>query len=91
MTASTSKTRAKSSNEASASEETLSFEQAYAELESIVAQMESAQMPLQTSLAAYTRGNFLLQHCQQSLAKVEQQVQILNERNQLISFTPVDD
>ena len=67
------------------------FEQAYAELESIVAQMESGQMPLEASLAAYTRGSFLLQYCQTALAEVEQQVQILNERNQLTSFEPQND
>ena len=91
MTETNSKTTKKLVNEAGSKENQLSFEQAYTELETIVAQMESAQMPLQTSLAAYTRGNFLLQHCQQSLAKVEQQVQMLNERNQLVSFTPIDD
>ena len=70
MTETNSKTTKKLVNEAGSKENQLSFEQAYTELETIVAQMESAQMPLQTSLAAYTRGNFLLQHCQQSLAKV---------------------
>jgi exodeoxyribonuclease VII small subunit len=69
----------------------VSFEQAYAELESIVAQMESGNMPLQASLAAYTRGNFLLQFCQKSLAAVEQQVQILNDNNQLSQFKSLDD
>ena len=67
------------------------FEHAFVELESIVAQMESGQMPLETSLAAYQRGNTLLQYCQKSLADVEQQVQILNERNQLLQFKPQDD
>ncbi len=67
------------------------FEHAFAELENIVAQMESGQMPLETSLAAYQRGNTLLQYCQKSLADVEQQVQILNERNQLLQFKPQDD
>ncbi len=62
------------------------FEHAFAELESIVAQMESGQMTLEASLAAYQRGNLLLQFCQQSLAEVEQQVQLLNERNQLVQF-----
>jgi len=62
------------------------FEQAYAELEDIVAQMESGQMPLETSLAAYARGSLLLQYCQNALAEVEQQVLILNERNQLTPF-----
>ena len=67
------------------------FEHAFAELENIVALMESSQMPLETSLAAYQRGNTLLQYCQKSLAEVEQQVQILNERNQLLQFKPQDD
>ena len=62
------------------------FEHAFAELENIVAQMESGQMSLETSLAAYKRGNLLLQFCQKFLADVEQQVKILNEKNQLTSF-----
>lgn len=67
------------------------FEQAYAELESIVAQMESGQMQLEASLTAYTRGNFLLHFCQKSLSDVEQQVQILNDKNQLVAFKTQDD
>jgi exodeoxyribonuclease VII small subunit len=68
----------------------LNFEQAYAELEQIIAQMESAQLPLDASLAAYQRGNSLLQFCQQSLLAAEQQVQILNERNQLLAYKSPD-
>lgn len=68
-----------------------SFEQAYAELENIVARMESGQMTLASSLEAYQRGNHLLQFCQKSLADVEQQVQILNERNQLMPFKSDDE
>ncbi|ACT47516.1 exodeoxyribonuclease VII small subunit [Methylotenera mobilis] len=68
----------------------LSFEQAFAELEGIVAQMESGQMQLEASLEAYKRGNLLLAFCQQSLADVEQQVKILNERQQLTSFNTND-
>ena len=67
------------------------FEQAYAELESIDARMESGQMTLESSLEAYQRGNSLLQFCQKSLVDVEQQVQILNERNQLVSFKSDDE
>lgn len=67
------------------------FELAYAELESIVARMESGQMTLESSLQAYQRGNSLLQFCQKSLAEVEQQVQILNERNQLMPFKSNDE
>lgn len=60
-----------------------SYEQAFSELEQIVAQMESGQMSLEDSLTAYKRGNTLLEFCQKSLADVEQQVKILNERQQL--------
>ena len=68
-----------------------SFEQAFSELESIVAQMESGQMALDASLAAYQHGNALLQFCQKALTEVEQQVQILNERNQLVKLNSQDD
>lgn len=67
--------------------ETLSFEAAMAELEGLVGQIESGQLPLEQSLAAYKRGSELLQHCQQSLADVEQQVRILTESNQLQPYT----
>ena len=67
--------------------ETLSFEAAMAELEGLVGQIESGQLPLEQSLAAYKRGSELLQHGQQSLADVEQQVRILTESNQLQPYT----
>jgi exodeoxyribonuclease VII small subunit len=63
-----------------------SYEQAFSELEQIVAQMESGQMSLEDSLTAYKRGNTLLEFCQKSLANVEQQVKILNDRQQLTPF-----
>jgi exodeoxyribonuclease VII small subunit len=88
MTAPKSKTTTSSENNIAPPE---NFELAYAELESIVARMESGQMTLEASLAAYQRGNSLLEFCQKSLADVEQQVQILNERNQLMPFKPDDE
>ncbi len=91
MSASNTKTTSKSASKpesAAAPELIPSFEQAFAELESIIAQMESGQMALDASLTAYKRGDFLLQFCQKSLAEVEQQVQILNDRNQLVQFKP---
>jgi len=94
MSATNTKTAPKKAPESAAEpaiESIASFEQAFAELENIVAQMESGQMPLEVSLAAYKRGDFLLQFCQKSLAKVEQQVQILNERNQLVQFKSQDE
>lgn len=67
------------------------FEAALTELESIITRMESGQLPLQQSLSAYKRGTELLGFCQKALADVEQQIRILNDANQLQSFTPLDD
>jgi len=53
------------------------YESALAELEAIVGDMESGQMPLEASLTAYKRGAELLQYCRQQLAGAEQQVKIL--------------
>ena len=69
----------------------VSFEQALAELEALVSQMESGQLPLEQSLAAYKRGAELLQYCQKSLADVEQQVRILNETSSLQPYIQNDD
>lgn len=66
-----------------------SFETAMAELERIVADMESGQLPLEQSLAAYQRGAELLQFCQQALAAAQQQVQVL-ENGVLKPFTTTD-
>jgi exodeoxyribonuclease VII small subunit len=55
----------------------LSFEAALAELESIVATMESGELSLEQSLAAYRRGAQLLQQCQSALKNAQQQVKIL--------------
>lgn len=68
-----------------------SFEHALAELEALVSEMESGQLPLEQSLAAYKRGAELLQYCQKSLADVEQQVRILNEANMLQPYSNGDD
>ena len=53
------------------------FEQALAELEAIVARMESGEFTLEQSLAAYKRGAVLLQYCQSALKDAQQQVKVL--------------
>lgn len=71
--------------------ERLGYEQAFKTLEQLVASMESGQLSLEEALDAYKRGNMLLEHCQKSLAAVEQQVKILNERQQLTTFNSGDE
>jgi exodeoxyribonuclease VII small subunit len=45
----------------------LSFEQALAELEKIVAELESGQAPLERSIEMYERGARLKAHCEARL------------------------
>jgi len=45
----------------------LSFEQALAELERIVAELESGQAPLERSIEMYERGAALKAHCERRL------------------------
>ncbi|MBL8448182.1 MAG: exodeoxyribonuclease VII small subunit [Zoogloeaceae bacterium] len=55
-----------------------SFEEALAELESIVQAMESEPLALEVSLERYQRGIALVKQCQERLAKAETQVRILD-------------
>jgi len=55
------------------------FESALEELESLVSRMESGELPLKESLAAYKRGAELLAYCQAALKDAEQQVQVLEK------------
>ena len=45
----------------------LSFEQALAELEKIVSELESGQAPLERSIEIYERGAALRAHCEKRL------------------------
>ena len=57
--------------------EPASFEQAMAELEQLVTQMEQGELPLEASVAAYQRGSELVKYCAAQLDKVESQVKVL--------------
>ena len=52
------------------------YEQAVAELEKLIQDMESGKLPLEQNLAAYKRGAELIKLCQKLLDQVEQQVKI---------------
>ena len=54
-----------------------SFEEAMAELERLVGQMEAGELPLEASVAAYKRGSELVKYCAAQLDKVESQVKVL--------------
>ncbi len=58
--------------------ESLSFEEALKELETIVRTLESGQGELETSIAEFTRGNALKEHCAKKLADAKLKVEKLN-------------
>lgn len=53
----------------------LSFEQALAELEQIVARLESGQAPLEDSIRLYERGAALKAHCEARLSAARLRVE----------------
>lgn len=67
------------------------FDDALSELESVVAQIEAGQLPLEQALASFKRGSELLQYCQKTLATAEQKIQILNETNDLKNYVETDE
>jgi exodeoxyribonuclease VII small subunit len=63
------------------------YEQALAELDALVAQMEGGQLPLDQLLDGYRRGADLLNFCRARLQDVEEQVKVL-EDGQLKAWNP---
>ncbi|GBD44633.1 Exodeoxyribonuclease 7 small subunit [bacterium HR40] len=57
--------------------ETMSFEEALAELEAIVQKLERGQLDLEASIAAYERGTRLRRHCEEKLRQAQLRVEKL--------------
>jgi exodeoxyribonuclease VII small subunit len=57
------------------------FERALAELEGLVARLESGDLPLDEALQTFERGVVLTRHCQTALKAAQQKVEILLKRN----------
>jgi exodeoxyribonuclease VII small subunit len=56
-----------------------SFEEALAELEQILAEIEGGELGLEESLVKYERGNFLIHHCRGVLNVAEKQIELLSK------------
>lgn len=70
----------------------MSFEQALAELEQVVAKLERGDVPLDDSIALYERGALLRTHCQAKLAQAEEKVSkiTLGDNGQPTGTQPFD-
>jgi exodeoxyribonuclease VII small subunit len=53
------------------------FESALEELESIIEQLESGDLSLDDSLAAFEKGVGLVKYCNQKLSEVESKIELL--------------
>lgn len=70
----------------------MSFEEAMAELEQVVRQLESGQVDLANSIALYERGAALKAHCETRLKAAEEKVALitLDANGQPKGTTPVE-
>jgi exodeoxyribonuclease VII small subunit len=69
-----------------------SFEEALAELERILAEIEGGELGLEESLAKYERGNFLIHHCRGVLNVAEKQIDLLSKSaDGGLTATPMQD
>jgi len=57
----------------------LSFEAAYAELESIVMRLDAGDLPLEDSVTLFERGKRLSEYCQRVLDQAELRVNQIGE------------
>jgi exodeoxyribonuclease VII small subunit len=57
----------------------VTFDDAMAELDGLVKQMESGDLPLESLLEAYQRGADLMQLCRNRLKSVEDQIKVLDD------------
>ena len=64
---------------ASAAAPAASYEEALAELERLISQLESGQLPLDKLLESYQRGAQLLEYCRGRLEAVETQVKVIED------------
>jgi exodeoxyribonuclease VII small subunit len=63
------------SNAPAAAVASLSFEDALAELEAIVRQLEAGQVPLDATIGLYDRATALKQHCETRLKDAEMRIE----------------
>jgi exodeoxyribonuclease VII small subunit len=56
-----------------------SYEAALAELEQLLARLESGDLPLEQLLSSYQRGASLLSLCRERLEAVEGQIKVLDQ------------
>lgn len=73
--------------------ESLSFEQALAELEAIVRELENGQGDLDGAISQYERGTILKNHCMKKLEAARMRVEKImqNQQGEAVGVAPLDE
>lgn len=71
-------------------DEQLTFEEAMAELDDLVSQMEDGDLNLDDSLKAFERGVMLTRQCQQALSQAELRVKTLTNADTIEALSSED-
>ena len=67
------------------------FETALEDLEQVVEQLETGELPLEDSLSAFEKGVGLVKFCQQKLDEVEKKVELLvKDKDGRIQFKAIE-
>lgn len=66
--------------------ETLSFEEALAELEAIVERLDAGELLLEEALALFERGQALADHCSDQLEAASLRVEQLTEDGEIVEI-----
>lgn len=64
----------------------LSLEAAFEQIEEVIAHLEAEEITLEQSFMEYSRGMKLLQHCNETIDRVEKKVLKINEDGGLDEF-----
>ncbi len=67
-------------------EQELSLEEAFVQIEEVIAHLETEEITLEESFQEYNRGMQLLQHCNNAIDRVEKKVLQINESGGLDEF-----
>lgn len=65
----------------------LSFEQAYEQLQAVLAQLESGELSLEQSVTMYEKGKLLSARCQDLLDKAELRIKKLEDDGSISDFS----
>lgn len=77
---------AKKKDEAAEKEQVLSLEEAFVQIEEVIARLEAEEITLEESFAQYKRGMALLAHCNETIDQVEKKVLKIGEDGGLDEF-----